>query len=212
VLGRDGGLHVSGRFHSQRPGGRHRDYHASVTVLRRPAASLLVAITAALFTMMAACSPAAPTAPTGTASASGSSGTNAEPSLTPVPGGPGGPARSAVASHAPRTTTEVEGFGTISDTLPASFPKLPDQTESEVSSPASGLFVSNLDPGAASKLIAAALRAQGWKVDVGSPLEDGTVVLEATVAPTGCKTEVRFTPASGSILMSVLYGAACPSS
>ncbi len=211
MLGRDGGLHVC-RLHSGRPGSGHRDYHASVTVLRRPAASFVVAITAALLTLIVACSPTAPTAPAGTTSAPGSSVNAAEPSLTPVPGGPGGPARSAVASHAPRTTTDVEGFGAIADTLPPSFPKLPDETESEVTSAASGVFVSNLDPVAASKVIAAALRAQGWKVDVSSPLEDGSVVLEATGAPTGCRTEVRFTPASGSILMSVLYGAACPSS
>ena len=212
MLGRDGGLLMSGRLHWLLPRRRRRDYHASVTVLRRPAASLLVAVIATLIALIGACSPAAPTAPVSTASAPASSANTTEPSLTPVPGGPGGPARSAVASHAPRTTTDVEGFGTIADSLPPSFPKLPDQTESEVASPASGLFVSNLAPGAASKVIAAALRAQGWTVDVGSPLEDGAVVLEATGAPTGCKTEVRFTPASGSILMSVLYGAACPSS
>jgi hypothetical protein len=210
VLGRDGGLLVSGLDHPQIARRRRRDYHASVTVLRRPAASLLVAITATVLVLIGACSPAAPTAPASTAASPGpTSSTPAAPSLTPVPGGP---ARSAVASHAPRTTTEVDGFGAIADSLPASFPRLPDQSESEVSSAVSGQFISNLDAAAASRIMATALRAQGWTVDTGSPLEDGTVVLDATGTVPGCRTEVRFTPASGSILMSVLYGAACPSS
>jgi hypothetical protein len=111
----------------------------------------------------------------------------------------------------PPTTTDVEGFGRIQDRVPASFPRLPDQTESEIGSTTSGMFVSNLDPGAASRSMRDALTAQGWTVDMGTPLEDGTVVLVASGRQPGCKAEVRFTPASGSILMSVLYGASCPS-
>jgi len=55
-----------------------------------------------------------------------------------------------------------------------------------------------------------ALTRADWTVDVGSPLEDGTVVLDATHAPAGCKAEVRLRPESGTVSMSVLYGAACP--
>ena len=110
----------------------------------------------------------------------------------------------------PVTTTDVEGFGRILDKVPPSFPKLPDQSESEIGSTSSGMFVSNLDPQTASQTIRDGLVAQGWTVDVGSPLEDGTVVLEATGTTKGCKAEVRFMPASGSILMLVLVGASCP--
>jgi hypothetical protein len=53
------------------------------------------------------------------------------------------------------------------------------------------------------------LTASGWTVDAGSPLEDGTVVLEAA-RPNACKAEIRFTPRGGSVIMSVLYGASCP--
>ena len=38
------------------------------------------------------------------------------------------------------------------------------------------------------------LTEAGWTVDVGSPLEDGSVVLEAQGPPDGCRAEVRFTP------------------
>lgn len=190
---------------------RGGDYHARVTAPRRPAARLVVALTT-LVLVVIACSPG--TGPSGppTAATSGPSAATSEPSLTPVPGGPGGPARSAVASHAPRPDTSVDGFGEIADHVPDTFPRLPDETESEIGTPASGAYVSNADPAAASRQIAAALQAGGWSVDVGSPLEDGSVVLDATRPPAGCRTEVRFTPASGSIFITVLYGATCPSS
>lgn len=191
--------------------GRRSDYHAPVTVLRRPAARLVV-VFATLVLLVIACSPrTGPARPTA-AGTPGPGASTTEPSLTPVPGGPGGPARSAVASHAPRPDTSVEGFGDIADEVPASFPRLPDETESDVGTPASGTYVSNVEVAAASRLIAAGLQAQGWSVDVGSPLEDGSVVLDATRPPAGCRTEVRFTPTSGSIFITVLYGASCPSS
>jgi hypothetical protein len=126
-----------------------------------------------------------------------------------VPGGPASPVIGATVG--PPTTTNVNGFGKIFDRVPASFPRLPDQTESEIGSAASGMFVSNLDPQTASRTIREGLTAQGWSVDVSTPLEDGTVVLVATGPQPACKAEVRFTPASGSILISVLYGASCPS-
>lgn len=184
-----------------------------MTVPRRSAsiAPSAAILGAALVVLLAACGPTTTQPPVDVPSPSVIA--NPEPSLTPVPGGPGGPARSAVASHAPRTTN-VEGFGEIADDVPASFPRLPDETETDgaVAAATSGTFVSNLGPGTASQLIARALEARGWTVDVSSPLEDGTVVLDATGPSAGCRTEVRFTPASGSIFMSVLYGASCPDS
>ena len=57
----------------------------------------------------------------------------------------------------------------------------------------------------------AGLAGLGYNVDVGSPLEDGTVVLDAGGGEDPeCRIEVRFTPLSGTMSMAVLYGAACP--
>ena len=67
-----------------------------------------------------------------------------------------------------------------------------------------------LDVYAGSGALGLALAAQGYQVNVGSPLEDGTVVLDATGPDPACKIQVRFTPQSGSVIMTVLYGAACP--
>jgi hypothetical protein len=115
------------------------------------------------------------------------------------------------ASAGPPTTTNVEGFGRIFDRLPASFPKLLGAQPAETGAgAASGSFVATTDAPTASKLITTLLEGQGWSVDVGSPLEDGTVVLDATHDPPGCKAQIRFTPVSGSLIMSVLYGASCP--
>jgi hypothetical protein len=128
--------------------------------------------------------------------------------LTAVPGGNASTA--AGPSVQLPTTTDTE-FGTIFDALPPSFPKLPGQEPGETGSgPTSGSYAVNLSATDARTRIAAALTAAGWAVDVGSPLEDGTTVLEATHAPAGCRTEVRFTPLSGTVIMSVLYGASCP--
>jgi hypothetical protein len=109
------------------------------------------------------------------------------------------------------TTTDAEGFGPIWDAVPPSFPKLPGAIPADESKPASGLYASIIgDAATASDTMTRALRAKGWSVDAGSPLEDGSIVLEATGSPTGCKAEIRFTPVSGSLIMEVLIGASCP--
>jgi hypothetical protein len=122
---------------------------------------------------------------------------------------PGGAASQAAASVRPPTTTETD-FGTIYDSLPSTFPKLLGQEPAPTGAgPTSGSFVANLSVNDARKIIEVGLIAQGWRVAVGSPLEDGSVVLDAAGAG-GCKTEVRFAPLSGTVIMSVLYGASCP--
>jgi hypothetical protein len=124
---------------------------------------------------------------------------------------PGGPASPAVGASISRPTTTNTEFGTIFDSLPPSFPKLPGEEPADTGAgPTSGSLTANLSVSDARKIIEVALIAQGWTVAVGSPLEDGTVVLEATGAKPACKTEVRFTPTSGTVTMSVLYGASCP--
>jgi hypothetical protein len=147
---------------------------------------------------------ASPT-PTSTAP---SQSTIAEPSLTPVPGG------SAVASpaeHVSQTETNT-AVGRIWDSLPPSFPRTRGQIVTEsLGGPTSGTFAVGMSVQDAVATIKAGLNALGYNVDVGSPLEDGSVVLDAGGgANPECRIEVRFTPLSGTISMAVLYGAACP--
>jgi hypothetical protein len=172
-----------------------------VIALRRSAAESLVPILAVTLAILVAGCGSTTTTPNPAGSPARSA-----PVLTPVPGG----SPVVRASVAPPTTTETE-FGRIFDWLPPSFPTLPGQEPAATSAgPTSGSFAVNLSVADARKIIEVSLVSVGWRVAVGSPLEDGTVVLEASHAPAGCKTEVRFTPLSGSVIMSVLYGASCP--
>ena len=118
------------------------------------------------------------------------------PNLTPVPGGPSAPA----AASAVTTDRRRTGFGHDLGRRPAELPEAAGRDPGETSrSPTSGLVRGSIigDAATASATMTRALRAKGWTVDAGSPLEDGTIVLEATGAPTGCKAEIRFTPVSG---------------
>lgn len=163
----------------------------------------ILAITLAL--VAAACSPTATISPRPSAAASPSA---PEPSLTAVPGGPSNPV--AGASLQLPTTTETD-FGRIWDALPPSFPIPPDSIRTDSpGGPSSGSFALGMPVDDAARTMAAALTNQGWTADVASPLEDGTVVLAAAGAREGCAAEVRFTPLSGTVSMSVLYGAECP--
>ena len=187
-------------------GCRARGYDGPVTAPRRWAARSLVPILAiALALLGAACNPSATSSPSRSAT---TPSTAPVPTLTAVPGGPSSPAGSPPASLP--TTTKTD-FGRIWDALPPSFPTLPGQQPADPGTgPTSGSFVLNMTAEDAARAMAAALTNLGWTADVASALEDGTVVLDAGGAREGCATEVRFTPMSGTVVMSVLYGAECP--
>jgi hypothetical protein len=172
-----------------------------IAIRRSAAGSVFLTAATSLAILLAGCGPATTSAPAG-------SPVRSEPGVSALPGRLPSPVVGA--TIAPPTTTDTE-FGKIYDSLPPSFPKLLGQEPAETGSgPTSGSFVANMSVADARKIIEVSLIAQGWTVQVGSPLEDGTVVLEATGGKVGCKTEVRFTPVSGTVMMSVLYGAACP--
>ncbi len=200
MLGHGGGPLV---FRTGRPWPRATTespgYDGPVTALRRRAALPLPMLAITLAIVAVGCGAGlGPSTPAGSPTRSGSG-----PSAAP-----GGPASPAVRASPP-TTTETE-FGTIYDSLPSTFPTLPGQEPAETGAgPTSGSFATTMSLTDARKAIEVGLIAQGWRVAVGSPLEDGSVVLEATAAK-GCKTEVRFVPTSGTVIMSVLYGASCP--
>ncbi|HET7031398.1 MAG TPA: hypothetical protein VFI34_12870 [Candidatus Limnocylindrales bacterium] len=129
------------------------------------------------------------------------------PRLTPVPGAPSPISAAGLPSQ---TTT---AFGPVWDALPSSWPGLPGQSASEIGSDASATLVVKGKPLALAGELRTALRARGWMVDVGSPLEDGSVVLDATRDPAGCLAEARFQPnqpGSNDGTLLVYYGASCP--
>ena len=182
-----------------------RGYDGLVTArFRRPARPRLLGLAVAIALVLAACHPDVTDTPR---PGSPAPSRRPPPDLTAVPGGPASPVIAATVG--PPSTTQTE-FGTIYDALPASWPKLPGEEPAETGDgPTSGSFALNMSAAAASHAMQAALIAAGWTADIGSPLEDGSVVLEAARSG-GCKAEVRFTPRSGTVLMSVLYGSRCP--
>jgi hypothetical protein len=151
-----------------------------------------------LFAIVGACGPAV--APRLSASPAG-------PGLTPVPGAASAPPASPAASLPGTTDTE---FGRIWDGLPAWFPIPAGAVAIDDRAPSSGSYALGMDVDSATRTIADALRARGLSVNVGSPLEDGSVVIDVGGAAEGCVSEVRLTPRSGTVSMSVLYGASCP--
>jgi hypothetical protein len=157
-----------------------------VTASRRLAAAPLVPILLiGLALLAAACGSSAPATSAPSARPSVAASTGASPALTQVPGGPASPVIGPTVG--PPTTTDTE-FGPIFDALPPSFPTLPGQEPAETGAgAASGSFAVNLTVAEASQAMQTALTAAGWSVDAGSPREDGSDVLDATLAPAGCK-------------------------
>jgi len=136
---------------------------------------------------------------------------SAEPTLTPVPGAP-----STTPKPTPPPTSIPESnpaFGPVWNALPGSWPVLPGQSESEIGTDASIILVVKGTPKALAARLEKALKQLGWTVDVGSPLEDGSVVLDATHEPVGCRAQAQlFGSHDGSNdgTEVVYYGAACP--
>ena len=175
-----------------------------MTELRRWAADPPVLILAiALVLLTAACGP------TTQSPASLAPSATPAPSLTPVPGGSSVAPASQVTMTQTNTDTEV---GRIWDALPPSFPRIAGAVPIETGTgPTSGTFAVGTDTASAVAAIRTGLAGLGYNVDVGSPLEDGSVVLDAGGGEDPeCRIEVRFTPLSGTVTMAVLYGAACP--
>jgi hypothetical protein len=131
------------------------------------------------------------------------------PSPTPVPGSPSTSAEPEPSVSQTNTDTVV---GRIWDSLPPSFPRISGATPIETGAgPTSGTFAVGSSVDDAVATIRAGLVGLGYNVDIGSPLDDGTVVLDAGGGEDPeCRIEVRFTPLSGTVTMAVLYGSACP--
>ena len=153
----------------------------------------------------------------------------------PVPGDPGGstdPTPGAVASptEAPTAAATAEAtadvgtgeltqsdtaWGRIWDGVPSGFPRAAGARDADdaTAEPVSDAYV--IEGGDAAD-IAAALQAamEGATYSTESlsgPLENGGFVLESTGA-TDCRVQTTIVPQGGLILVTVLYGAACPAS
>lgn len=128
------------------------------------------------------------------------------PTLTPVPGG------ETVGPDPGRTPipTTVTDWGTILDDLPPGFPMIPDAGVADVEDgPYSGTFDAPVDVASAAAWYRDELTNRGYGVDSGSPLEDGSVVLDAQADLPECRIQMTFRPGDGSTIITVLVASAC---
>ncbi len=161
---------------------------------------------------LAACAGPAPSAAPSSMPPSASSGAvptpiaTPAPDLTPVPGAtaePGGEPQGG--------GTTVIGWGTILDRVPDGFPVFPGAEPTEVADgPSSGAWFVNRSVDDVAAWYRTALEERGFTtMDLSSPLEDGSRVLDTVSDLPECRIQTTFRPADGSTMIIVFYGAGC---
>lgn len=172
-------------------------------------------LAAAISIALSACTGAAPASPAMSAPASptiapGKSATpTAKASAT---------ASNAAASHVPMGTpvgTTQTAWGRILDVVPAEFPVFPGATRADPppSGPVSGAWVAKAPVDeVATWYHDAVLAAHFAKAELGSPLENGSRVLDAQGDAAACRAQVAVAPAGSLTMITVLLGAGCAGS
>ncbi len=129
------------------------------------------------------------------------------PVLTPVPGG--GSDEPVPPPVNPGTT--VTDWGTILDAVPKDLPVYPGAEPAELpDGPNSGAWSVGADVEAVSTWYRQRLKEAGFtNLDLSSPLEDGSRVLDITTDLPECRIELTFRPVNGSTMIIVMYGAGC---
>ncbi len=133
----------------------------------------------------------------------------AEPTAVPGGGTPGssGPVEPPITTI-PTTQTD---WGEIVDVLPADFPVFPDAAVGEPpSEPVSGAHLALAGVDEVAAWYRNALEAIGMStLDLSSPLEDGSRVLDMQGDLPECRARLTFRPASESTMITVLLAAGC---
>lgn len=160
----------------------------------------------------AACGGSSPSFTTGPDPTSGSTtAPTTAPDPTAVPGGetPGttGPVEPPITTI-PTTQTD---WGEIVDVLPADFPVFPDAAVGEPpSEPVSGAYLALAGVDEVAAWYRDALEVIGMStLDLSSPLEDGSRVLDMQGDLPECRARLTFRPASESTMITVLLAAGC---
>jgi hypothetical protein len=149
----------------------------------------------------AASPPAAATAPVDTRPI--------DPTAVPVPDTPG-PTEEPEPMPTRLGVTDTP-WGAIIDQVPGDWPVFPGAEPVEPGEgPASGAWLAPEVPGTVAGWYRDALAGLGFtSMDLSSPLEDGTQVLDIVTDLPECRIQVTFGPAGGSTMVTVLYGAGC---
>jgi hypothetical protein len=136
-------------------------------------------------------------------------GTATDGAATPAPSTSGAPPASG---GAPITQTDT-AWGRIWDDLPAGFPRYPGGTAADDATPGpvSAVYaIPEGDPAEIADWLQTSLESATYSTEaLSGPLEDGSFVLDS-VGDAGCRIETTIAPLGDLILVTVLYGAACP--
>jgi hypothetical protein len=173
-----------------------------------PTPRLLPLVLGVLLVLVACDTSSAPSAdPTdaATAAASGSGSPGGSPGLSVAPMTPG-------VSDAPVGQTETE-FGTIWDGVPEGFPRFRGGRDADDAgpAPASDVYaIEGADAGLVAEWLQSAMEDATYSTEgLSGPFEDGGYEL-VSVGDADCRIRTTITPQGSMILVTVLYGAACP--
>jgi hypothetical protein len=96
--------------------------------------------------------------------------------------------------------------------VPASFPRVEASTPADsITAPVSAAFAVEAQAADVTGTMKRLLDGAGYRTDQSGPLEDGSFVLDSTGTSAGCRVQTTLAPQSGTTLMTILFGAGCPS-
>ncbi len=149
-----------------------------------------------------------PTIPRATTAAPSDAPAAPAPTTASVPGG-----GSPIAAPGPGTFDTA--WGTAWDALPPGFPVPSDAILADPGDPADGPVSAAFVVGRARddvvKLMQSRLGAAGYSTEaISGPLEDGSVVVDSVGLDPACRVQTRIRGLSGTTMVTVLFGAACP--
>ena len=160
---------------------------------------------------VAACGPASESTTSGASTAA-----TAAPPAGATPAATAGSSGAATAEASPAGLTQSDTtWGRIWDGVPTGFPRAAGARDADdaTAEPVSDAYV--VEGGDAADIVAtlqAAMEGATYSTEsLSGPLEDGSFVLEST-GITDCRVQTAIVPQGGLILVTVLYGAACPAS
>jgi len=133
------------------------------------------------------------------------------PEPTEVPGGETpGASEPAQPPNSTIPTTQTD-WGAIMDAMPQGFPVFPDAAVAEPpAEPVSGAFIASAAVDEVATWYRDALEATGKStLDLSSPLEDGSRVLDMQGDLPECRIRLTFRPAGESTMITVLVAAGC---
>jgi hypothetical protein len=138
--------------------------------------------------------------------ASGAPSSSAAPSAAPSAAASVAP--SAAASLPATTRTD---WGTIWDALPPTFPAFPGAQATETGTgPATAVLQLPERPDAAADWWKDALEAAGYRLEgVNGPMEDGSIVIDAT-GDGGCRVQASIAPMGDVTIATLLVASECP--